>query len=42
MRILIIDDEKNLADTLAMILRQAGHDAAAAYDGHSALRLVKS
>ncbi len=38
MRVLVIDDEKRLADTLVMILRTAGHDAAAAYDGKAALQ----
>ena len=42
MRVLVIDDEKTLADTLARILRHAGHEAAAAYDGASALQLVGS
>ena len=42
MRILVIDDEKTLAETLAMILRQAGHEAAVAYDGSAALERAAS
>lgn len=42
MRILIIDDEKPLADTLVLILRGAGYEASAAYDGHAALSQVES
>ena len=37
MRVLVIDDEKNLADTLVWILERAGFEATAAYDGESAL-----
>jgi CheY-like chemotaxis protein len=37
MRILVIDDEKKLADTLVMILQAAGHQAAAVYDGAEAM-----
>jgi CheY-like chemotaxis protein len=42
MRILVIDDEKTLAETLAMILRNAGHEARVAYDGPSALERAES
>ena len=42
MRILVIDDEKPLADTLILILRNAGYQAAAAYDGTSALLQIES
>ena len=38
MRVLVIDDEKNLADTLVWILERAGYEATAAYDGESALQ----
>ena len=38
MRVLVIDDEKNLADTLVWILDRAGFEATAAYDGESALQ----
>ncbi len=34
-RILVIDDEKRIADTLALILRSAGYIAEVAYDGPS-------
>ncbi|HVT97519.1 MAG TPA: response regulator [Acidobacteriaceae bacterium] len=36
-RILIVDDEKCIADTLALIFRGSGYDAVAYYDGASAL-----
>lgn len=36
-RIFIVDDERSIADTLAIIFRNAGYDAAAYYDGVSAL-----
>ena len=42
MRVLVIDDEELVANTWVMILQQAGHEAAAAYDGLTALKLVKS
>jgi DNA-binding response OmpR family regulator len=38
MRVLVIDDEKNLADTLVWILERAGFEATSAYDGESALQ----
>jgi CheY-like chemotaxis protein len=38
MRILIIDDEKIVADTLVMILEREGHKAEAVYDGLAALQ----
>jgi CheY-like chemotaxis protein len=36
-RVLVVDDEQCIADTLAAILRQSGYDATALYDGESAL-----
>jgi DNA-binding response OmpR family regulator len=42
MRVLVIDDEKNLADTLVWILEKAGHEAKSAYDGASALECVNA
>lgn len=36
-RILVIDDEKRIADTLALILQSAGYIAEVAYDGASGL-----
>jgi len=35
--VLIVDDEKAVADTLVMILRKKGYDAVAAYDSDEAL-----
>jgi len=42
MRFLVIDDEKFVADSLAMILEGDGHEAVAVYDGSSALEKIKS
>jgi CheY-like chemotaxis protein len=39
-RILIVDDQKLIADTLAEILTEARFDAMAAYDGNRALEIV--
>ena len=36
-RIVVIDDEKRIADTLALILRSKGYMAEVAYDGRSGL-----
>ena len=41
-RVVIADDEEVIANTLAMILNQAGFDARAVYSGESALELVRS
>jgi CheY-like chemotaxis protein len=38
---LVVDDERIVADTLAIILRKSGFSAVAAYDGLSALNLAK-
>ncbi len=40
-RVLIVDDEHVIADTLALIMRQAGYDATAAYDGRQALATAR-
>ena len=42
MRILVIDDEKPLADTLTLILQSAGYETKAAYDGAAALSQIES
>jgi CheY-like chemotaxis protein len=36
-RVLVVDDERCIADTLTTILRKAGYEVAAAYDGLTAL-----
>ena len=41
MKILVVDDEKKIADTLAERLRLRGFDAISVYDGASALSLVR-
>ncbi|HEV3343318.1 MAG TPA: PAS domain-containing protein [Pirellulales bacterium] len=40
-RVLVVDDNRDAADSLALHLRLAGQDARAAYDGPSALALTK-
>jgi DNA-binding response OmpR family regulator len=42
MRILIADDNRDAADTLAMVLRFWGHEVRAVYDGTSALVAARS
>jgi len=37
-RVLVVDDERDLADLLVYNLRKAGFDAAAVYDGRAAVR----
>jgi CheY-like chemotaxis protein len=39
-RILVVDDEKLIADTIAEILEGAGYHVAVAYDGWSALEIA--
>jgi DNA-binding NtrC family response regulator len=39
-RILVVDDEAIIADTLALILNQSGFEAKAAYRGPQAVRLA--
>lgn len=41
-RVLVVDDEHVIADTLAIILRHEGYQATTAYDGTSALSLCQS
>ena len=40
-RVLIVDDEEVIADTLAMILRQAGYETQAIYSGEEALGMLR-
>jgi CheY-like chemotaxis protein len=40
-RILIADDSQDGADSLAFLLRAAGHDVNTAYDGRSAIRMAE-
>jgi CheY-like chemotaxis protein len=39
-RVLVVDDERVIADTLAMILNQSGFEARPAYSGEKALDLA--
>ncbi|MDG3003417.1 response regulator [Paludisphaera mucosa] len=40
-RVLIVEDNRDTADTTAMLLRMHGFDVAVAYDGKTALRTAK-
>lgn len=40
LKILVVDDDRDGAYALAMVLRMLGHDAAIAYDGPSAVRIA--
>jgi PAS domain S-box-containing protein len=40
-RLLVVDDNKDAADSLALLLRLQGHEVRVAYDGFAALELVK-
>jgi CheY-like chemotaxis protein len=41
-RVLVTDDNRDSADTLAMVLRQSGFDTLVAYDGNTALDLARA
>lgn len=41
-RILVADDNRDAADSLAVMLRIAGHDVRTAYDGHQALDVAET
>src|ERR1700746_3259444 len=40
-RVLVIDDDPPVADTLAMVLNFSGYDAVAAYSGETGLELAR-
>jgi DNA-binding NtrC family response regulator len=40
LRVLVVDDEKTIADSLVMILRVSGYDARAVYSGEAAIALL--
>jgi len=42
LRVLVIDDEQYVADTLVMVLEESGLEATAAYDGASALKKAEA
>lgn len=41
-KVLVVDDERVIADTLAMILNQSGFDARATYSGEKAVELAST
>ena len=41
LKILVADDSQDGADSLAFLLKAAGHDVATAYDGRSAIRMAE-
>jgi CheY-like chemotaxis protein len=40
--VLVVDDERVIADTLSMILKSNGYDVMTAYDGKTALELARA
>jgi CheY-like chemotaxis protein len=40
LRLLVVDDNRDAADTLAALLSAMGHDVVVAHDGHQALRML--
>jgi DNA-binding response OmpR family regulator len=42
MKILVADDSQDGADSLAFLLRAAGHEVVTAYDGRTAIRLAEA
>jgi PAS domain S-box-containing protein len=42
LRVLVVDDNRDSADSLAVLLEMKGHEARVAYDGESALATAKS
>src|SRR5690242_5493889 len=40
LRILVVDDHRDSADTLTMLLKLWGHDVMQAYDGETAIAIV--
>jgi DNA-binding NtrC family response regulator len=41
-RVLVVDDERNIADTLAMVFKIKGHEAMAAYSAENAVELIET
>jgi CheY-like chemotaxis protein len=41
-KVLVVDDERVIADTLAIILNQHGYDASAVYTGNEAVQKARS
>lgn len=41
-RILIVDDNRDLATSLARLLRMSGHDIEVVYDGHTAIEVART
>jgi PAS domain S-box-containing protein len=42
MRVLVVDDQPDVADAVALLIETLGHDAQAAYDGRAALEASRS
>jgi PAS domain S-box-containing protein len=42
MRVLVVDDQRDVADSIAMLIEHVGHHARAIYDGHAALEASRA
>ena len=42
MRVLVVDDQPDMADCVALLVEALGHQARAVYDGDTALRIARS
>lgn len=40
-RVLVVDDQRDIADSIAMLVEHVGHDSVAVYDGAAALEAVR-
>lgn len=40
LKVLIVDDDRDIADTLAYIIKRSGYDVSVAYDGETAIRMA--
>jgi CheY-like chemotaxis protein len=40
LRVLVVDDDRDTADSLGLLLRQLGHETSVHYDGHSVIQAI--
>ena len=41
LKVLVVDDNRDAADSLALLLRMSGHEVSTAYDGHSGMEVAQ-